>query len=113
MAPKKAKPRAAAKAEAKDLCKEAEGCIPPHAKIWEKAAALLSYLVASRIKKENNLVDLVEEARKAYPACLDEWLDPNGQYLGVAVEEKWGSHPANNSKKRGRGDTPVALDVRL
>ena len=31
MAPKKAKPRAAAKAEAKDLCKETEGCIPPHA----------------------------------------------------------------------------------
>ena len=49
MAPKKAKPRAAAKAEAKDLCKEVEGCIPPHAKIWEKAAALLSYLIASRI----------------------------------------------------------------
>ena len=38
MAPKKAKPRAAAKSEAKDLCKEVEGCIPPHAKIfWEKA----------------------------------------------------------------------------
>ena len=111
MAPKAVKPRQRAKAEAKDLCKEKEGCGLPHAKLWEKAASLLAYLVASRIKKENSMADLVDEAKKAYPACLDQWLNPSGEFLGQATEEKWSMHPDNNKKKKGQVPAAAAAAV--
>ena len=62
--------RKVAKKAALQDCQATEGCGLPHAKLWEKAASLLAYLVASRIKKENSMADLVDEAKKAYPACL-------------------------------------------
>ena len=56
------------------------------------------------------MADLVDEAKKAYPACLDQWLNPSGEYLGQAAEEKWATHPDNN-KKKGQG--PAAAVVRM
>jgi len=76
------------------------GCNPPHAKIWEQAAAFLSYLEASRRKQEQHTADLVQEAARVFPANLDLWLSPSGPYKGTLVEEKWGTHPDNNLGRR-------------
>ena len=58
--------RAVAKKAALADCQSHEGCGLPHAKIWEKAAAFLTYLEASRMKQENNTTDLVAAGREKY-----------------------------------------------
>ena len=55
----------AAKA-AKADCQATEGCGLPHAKLWEKGGALMAYLEASRMKQENNTIDLVATAKDKY-----------------------------------------------
>ena len=55
-------------------CQDAEGCGLPQAKLWEKGAAFMAFLNASRQKQEDDKVNLVEKAAEVYPACLDMWF---------------------------------------
>ena len=95
----------AAKA-AKADCQANEGCGLPHAKLWEKGAALMTYLEASRMKQENNLLDLVAAGKEKYAANLDLFLSANGPYQGHLLysTEKWSTHPDNtNGSLHGMG----------
>ena len=79
---KKPRPMLAAKNDAKAACEAEQGCGLPHAKLWEKGAAFMSYLEASRLKKENHELDLVEAASKVYPVNLEAFVSPQGDYHG-------------------------------
>ena len=87
--------RVVAKKAAKADCQAAEGCGLPHAKLWEKGGALMAYLEASRMKQENNMIDLVATAKDKYPDNLDLFLSASGQYQGhlLYTPEKWSTHP--------------------
>ena len=98
--------RAVAKAAAKADCQATEGCGLPHAKLWEKGAAFMTYLEASRMKQENNLLDLVAAGKEKYPANLDLFLAASGPYQGhlLYTPEKWCTHPDNNKGKARKGE---------
>ena len=79
-------------------CQGAEGCGLPQAKLWEKGAAFMAFLNASRQKQEDDKVNLVEKAAEVYPACLDMWFASHAAESPPSLEA-WSTHPEN----KGRG----------
>ena len=89
-------------------CQGAEGCGLPQAKLWEKGAAFMAFLNASRQKQEDDKVNLVEKAAEVYPACLDMWLATHAAESPPSLEV-WSSHPDN--KGRGKAVEPRRYTV--
>ena len=93
--------RVVAKKAAKADCQAAEGCGLPHAKLWEKGGALMAYLEASRMKQENNMIDLVATAKDKYPDNLDLFLSASGQYQGHSTSRRARTEPRSERHDLG------------
>ena len=102
-----AKPHEAAAAAGLQACMQAELCRPPQAKVWEKGAAFMAFLIASRKKQEDDKSNLGLNAAEAYPGCLDLWSVDHPDTL---CEEVWGTHPLNKVKSKGEPPRMFTMD---
>ena len=83
-------------------CQAAQGCGLPQAKLWEKGAAFMAFLNASRQKQEDDKVNLVEKAAEVYPACLEMWFATHAAESPPSLEV-WSAHPDNKAQGEGEG----------